>query len=185
MPGRRSRCCRGNRRFRARRLSAPGIAVCGACRLPEATAKRRCCPALRPRRLDGPLAVPARRNRDRGDRLLSKRGSPLSTCWRSWAASWKIDKRRWKVWDTAQQAQGRGQARRALRVRCIGSDPSAGRMVWRRCWYWPTNRPNGQRARGSGWLRRCERRRASNRIVPLCGTRDSARRCLSIGLQRR
>ena len=40
-----------------------------------------------------------------------------------------------------------------------------GRMVWRRCWCWRMSRRNGRSQRASGWLRRCERRRASNRIV--------------------
>ena len=39
----------------------------------------------------------------------------------SWATSWD-DKRRWKVWDTAQQARIEDRETGA-RVRCVGSDP--------------------------------------------------------------
>ena len=111
--------------------------------------------------LDGPLAVPRgetvivassfEQARIAFEHVIAFMGDKLD------------DKRRWKVWDTAQQARIEDR-KTGARVRCIGSDPRRAHglapvlVLADEPSQWP-------KPPASAWFRRCARRRASNPIA--------------------
>ena len=110
--------------------------------------------------LDGPLAVP------RGETVIAASSFEQARIAFEHVIAFmgdKLDdKRRWKVWDTAQQARIEDR-KTGARVRCIGSDPRRAHglapvlVLADEPAQWPES------TGVSGWLRRCERRRANNR----------------------
>ena len=76
------------------------------------------------------------------------------------------DKRRWKVWDTCQQARIEDRVT-GSRVRCIGSDPRRAHGLAPVLVLADEPAVNGRRRLPRRWSRRCARRRASNRKVAL------------------